>query len=679
MKHPATKKQSVITNYFGTEIDDPYRWLEDDNSPETAAWVKAQNELTETYLSKIPYREKIKEKLTAIWNYPKQGAPVKAGKYYLVAKNDGLQDQEIWYIKEGLEGNEELFLDPNALADDGTAALSLLGFSHDKKHVAFAVSQSGSDWSNIYVMEIATKMKLPDELKWTKFSGAAWRGDGFYYSRYDEPIAGTSRAAANQFQKVYYHQLGSLQSEDQLVFEDRENPNLYFGAATTEDERFLIIYASAGTSGNAIYAQDLSIVDSKLRLLVKGYTHNHRIIDNVDHTLLLYTDLGAPNGQVIAIDPTCPEEENWKNVIPESTLSLENITTGGGFLWATYLKDASSHVVQYQLDGKKVTVVELPAIGTVSGFGGEKEDKTFFYTFTNFITPGTIYQYDIEKSTTTLYRKSALQLAINDYETTQIFYPSKDGTKVPMFIVHQKGLELNGKNPVYLYAYGGFQVGLTPAFSLSRMLFLEKGGIYAQPSLRGGSEYGEAWHQAGMLAKKQNVFDDFIAAAEYLIKENYTSPSKIAIAGGSNGGLLVGACMTQRPELFKVALPAVGVLDMLRYHKFTVGWGRVVEYGSSDNAADFDYLLAYSPLHNVKPGVAYPATLITTADHDDRVVPAHSFKFAATLQEHHQGEQPILIRIATKAGHGAGKPTHKIIEEAADIWTFVFENLGINW
>ncbi|SER82271.1 prolyl oligopeptidase family serine peptidase [Pedobacter rhizosphaerae] len=679
MKYPVTQKDSTTDNYFGTIIADPYRWLENDTSAETKVWVDAENKVTQHYLSQIPFRDDIKKRLTEIWNYPKASAPFKVGEYYFLTKNDGLQNQSIWYIKKGLDAKEELFLDPNKLTADGTASVSLLGFSNDKKYIAYSVAQSGSDWSNIYVMEVATKKKLADELKWTKFSGAAWKGDGFYYSKFDEPAKGTDLSAANKHQKVYFHKLGDPQTADQLIFEDKSNPNLYFGASVTEDERFLIIYASAGTSGNALFYQDLKAPDSKIALLVKGYEHNHSIVDNVGDKLLLNTDLNAENKQVVLVDPKHPDPENWQKVIPESQLALEGISTGGGFLWASYLKDASTNIIQFDLTGKQIRAVQLPDIGTVAGFGGYKSDQEFFYTFTNFTTPGTIYRYDIAQASSTLYKKSELKANTENFETKQVFFTSKDGTKVPMFIVHKKGIKLDGNNPVYLYAYGGFQISLTPAFSLSRMLFLEKGGIYVQPSLRGGSEYGEAWHKAGMLEKKQNVFDDFIAAAEYLIKEKYTNPGKIAISGGSNGGLLVGACMTQRPELFKVALPAVGVLDMLRYHKFTVGWGWVVEYGSSEKETDFNYLIKYSPLHQIKSGVNYPATLITTADHDDRVVPAHSFKFAATLQEKYKGENPMLIRIETKAGHGAGKPTAKLIEEATDVWSFVFQNLGMNW
>ena len=679
MTYPETKKDYTTDNYFGTRIADPYRWLENDTSTETKNWVDEENKITQNYLEQIPYREDIKNRLTEIWNYPKESAPFKAGEYYFFTKNDGLQNQSVWFIKKGLEGKEELFLDPNKLSADGTASVSLLGFSHDKKYIAYSIAQSGSDWSNIYVMEVASKTKLADELKWTKFSGAAWKGDGFYYSRYDEPTKGMELSGANKFQKVYFHKLGEAQTADKLIFEDNTNPNLYFGADVTEDEHFLVLYASAGTSGNALYYQDLTSLNNKIELLVKGFENNHSVITNNGDKLLINTDLNAPNKQVVLVDPKNSDPKNWQKIIPESKLALEGASSGGGFLWASYLKDASTNIVQFDLSGNKIKDVKLPDIGTVGGFGGYKDDIEFFYSFTNFITPGTSYRYDIKQGESTLYKKSALKFNTDNYETKQVFYPSKDGTKVPMFMVYKKGIKLNGDNPVFLYAYGGFQISLTPTFSLSRMLFLEHGGIYAQPSLRGGSEYGEAWHKAGMLEKKQNVFDDFIGAAEYLIKEKYTNPDKIAISGGSNGGLLVGACMTQRPELFKVALPAVGVLDMLRYHKFTVGWGWAVEYGTSDQKDDFDYLIKYSPLHNIKIGVNYPATLITTADHDDRVVPAHSFKFAATLQEKYKGENPMLIRIDKKAGHGAGKPTKKLIEEATDIWSFVFQNLEMKW
>ena len=679
MKYPEARKDTVKDNYFGTIIADPYRWLENDTSTETGAWVSAENKVTENYLSQIPFRDDIRKRLTEIWNYPKETAPFKIGDYYFFSKNNGLQNQSIWFYKKGINGPEEVFLDPNEISKDGTASVSLVGFSKDHRYAAYSIAQSGSDWSTIYVIEIATKRKLSDKLMWTKFTGTAWRGGGFYYSRFDEPKKGTDLSAANEFQKVYFHKLGDEQTKDVLVFEDKTNPNLYFGAETTEDERFLLITASAGTSGNAIYYKELTNTESKIALLVPGYKNNHQVVDNIGEKLLLETDLDAENKKVVLVDPKNAETKYWKTIIPESKLALEGVSTGGGFLWVSYLKDASSNIRQFDLSGKEIGSVKLPSLGTATGFGSHRTDKDFFYSFSNFTTPNTIYHYDIASAKSSIYRKSEFKSNTDDYETTQVFYPSKDGTKVPMFIVHKKGLKLEGNNPVYLYAYGGFQISLTPSFSISRMAFLEHGGIYAQPSLRGGSEYGEVWHKAGMLEKKQNVFDDFIGAAEYLIKEKYTNPNKIAISGGSNGGLLVGACMTQRPDLFKVALPAVGVLDMLRYHKFTVGWGWAVEYGSSDKEEDFNYLIKYSPLHNIKSNVKYPATLITTADHDDRVVPAHSFKFAATLQEKYKGKDPMLIRIETKAGHGAGKPTAKQIDEATDVWSFVFQNLEMKW
>lgn len=679
MNYPETRKDDVVDDYFGTKIADPYRWLENDTAAETKNWVKAQNEVTEAYLKQIPYRASIKNRLTEIWNYAKETAPFKEGEYYIYAKNNGLQNQNIWFIKKGLNGQEEVLIDPNTLNKAGTAAVTLLGFSLDKKYMAYSVAEAGSDWVTIQVMELATRKKLADELKWVKFSGASWRGNGFYYNRYNAPQKGTDLSAANTYQKVCYHKLGDKQENDQLIFEDKTKPNLYFGSNVTEDERFLIIRASAGTSGNALYCQDLSIPNSKLTPLISSFENNNVIVDNVKDKLLLYTDFEAKNKQLVLVDPKNPAPKNWKTIIATSDINLDGVSTGGGFLWASYLKDAIKQIIQFDYSGKKIKTVKLPDIGNVDGFSANKEDKEFFYTFSNFNTPNTIYRYDIAKGTSSLYKKPILKISTDGYETKEVFYTSKDGTKVPMFIVHKKGIKLDGNNPVYLYAYGGFQISLGPSFSVSRMLFLEHGGIYAQPSLRGGGEYGEAWHKAGMLKNKQNVFDDFIAAAEYLVKEKYTNPAKIAISGGSNGGLLIGACMTQRPELFRVALPAVGVLDMLRYHKFTIGWAWAVEFGSSEKQSDFDNLIKYSPLHRIKSGVKYPATLITTGDHDDRVVPAHSFKFAATLQEKYKGENPTLIRIETNAGHGAGKPTSKQIEEAADVWSFVFQNLGMKW
>lgn len=673
--YPETKKVNVVDDYFGTKINDSYRWLENDTSKETAEWVKAQNALTQNYLSQIPFREDIKNRLTEIWNYEKISAPFKKGDWYFYYKNNGLQNQSVLYYKKGLAGKDEVFLDPNTLSADGTVALSGVYFSHDNKYAAYIISKSGSDWNEIYVKEVSTGKLMKDHIKWVKFSGAAWYGNGFYYSRYDEPKGVSELSNQNQYQKVYYHELGTDQSKDVLVYEDKEHPLRYFGADVSDDERFLYIYASEGTSGSEILIKDLKDQNSKFEILLKGFQYNYGIIDNVGDEVLVLMDKDAPNYKVVSINTKNKEEQNWKTIIPETKELLEGVTSAGGKLFASYLKNASSKIVQYTYDGMKQKDLDLPGIGTVSIGKSEKNEVETFYTFSNFTTPGTVYKLNINTGESELYTKPNFKIASENFETKQVWYTSKDGTKVPMFIVHKKGIKLDGSNPTLLYGYGGFNISLTPSFSVSNMYFLEQGGVYAMANLRGGGEFGEEWHKAGMLEKKQNVFDDFIAAAEYLIAEKYTSSSHLAISGRSNGGLLVGACMTQRPDLFKVALPGVGVLDMLRYHKFTIGWGWAVEYGSSEKKDQFDYLIKYSPLHNVKAGQKYPSTMITTADHDDRVVPAHSFKFAATLQEKHKGDNPILIRIDEKAGHGAGKPTSKMIEEAADVWSFVMYHL----
>jgi len=676
LPYPETKKVDTVDSYFGTSISDPYRWLENDTTKETAEWVKQQNKVTQHYISQISYRETIKNSLTDIWNYEKISAPYRKGDYYFYSKNNGLQNQSVIYYKKGLDAEEKVFLDPNKLSEDGTVSLGGLYFSNDYKHAAYTISRSGSDWNEIYVMDIETGALTKDVIKWVKFSGAAWRGNGFYYSRYDEPKGVSELSNQNQFQKVYYHKLGEDQSKDQLIFEDKKHPLRYFGADVSEDERYLYIYASEGTSGSEILIQDLTKPNSKIELLLPGFDNNYAVIDNIDDKVLVLMDKGASNYKVVSIDPKNKEEKNWKTIISEQKELLEGARVVSNKIYVTYLKDASNKVVEYSLEGKLLRNLELPGIGTVSFAPASKKDQFMFYSFTNFTTPGTIYKLDINSGVSTLYTKPNFKLNTDNFETKQVWFTSKDGTKVPMFIVHKKGIKLDGNNPTLLYGYGGFNISLTPAFSVSNMYFMEQGGVYAQVSLRGGGEYGEEWHKAGMLDKKQNVFDDFISAAEFLIAEKYTSSARLAISGRSNGGLLIGACMTQRPDLFKVALPGVGVLDMLRYHKFTIGWGWAVEYGSSDKKEQFDYLIKYSPLHNVKDSVNYPATLITTADHDDRVVPAHSFKFAATLQAKHKGENPILIRIDEKAGHGAGKPTAKIIEEAADVWSFVFWNFN---
>lgn len=672
--YPKTKKIDHTDDYFGTKISDPYRWLENDTAEDTKAWVVEENKATNAYLSQIPFRDKLKNRLTEIFNYPKYSSPFRAGEYYFFNKNDGLQNQSVIWYQKGMDGTPEVFLDPNKMSDDGTAAVSLMGFSKDKKMVAYAINQSGSDWQTIYVMDVASKKQMPDEIKWAKFTGATWNGNGFYYCRYDTPVKGKEFSNKNEYHKVYYHKLGDAQDKDELVFEDKSQANRYYGVQMTEDERFLILYISAGTDGVELKYKDLLKGDKNFNQLTRGFDDNHAIIDNVGDKFLMQTDASAPNQRIVLVDPLNNDPKNWKEVVPEKPYLIESAGTGGKKLFVNYLKDVASHVYQYELDGTGEHEIELPGLGTASGFGGNFDDKVIFYTYTSFTYPPTIFKYDIATAKSDVFRKSEVKFNPEDYESKQVFYTSKDGTKVPMFIVHKKGIELNGNNTTLLYAYGGFNVNLTPGFSPARILLLENGGVYALANLRGGGEYGEKWHEGGKLMNKQNVFDDFIAAGEYLIKEKYTSSQKLAIQGGSNGGLLIGACMTQRPDLYKVCIPQVGVMDMLRYHKFTVGWGWAVEYGSSDSLNYFNYLKGYSPLHNIKDSVDYPATMITTADHDDRVVPAHSFKFAATLQEKSLKKNPALIRIDTKAGHGAGKPTKKIIEEQSDIYSFIFFN-----
>ena len=678
LPYPKTKTVIQTDNYHGNNINDPYRWLENDTASDVIDWVKEENNITQNYLGQIPYRTQIKNRLTEIWDFPKYSSPFKEGDWYYFFKNEGLQNQSILYRQKGLTGEPEVFLDPNQLSNDGTASLASFTFSKDHKLCAVGVAQSGSDWNEIFVMDVATKQKLADKIEWVKFSGATWKGNGFYYSRYDAPAKGKAFSNANEFMKIYYHKIGTPQSADELVYEDKKHPLRYFNAGITEDERFMFINISEGTNGNEILIKDLSKNEKGFKTLFKGFENNYSLIDNVGDKILANTDKGAAKYKLIEVDPMNADEKNWKTIIAESSDLLEGASLWGGKLFTTYLKDASTRIYKFNGDGTGKEEIKLLGIGTASGIGGKKDDTETFYTYSSFTNPGEIYKYDLKTGNSELFRKTEVKFDANAFETKQVFYTSKDGTKVPMFLMHKKGLKLDGNNPTMLYGYGGFNISLTPSFSVSRIMFLEQGGVYAIASLRGGGEYGEDWHKAGMLGKKQNVFDDFIAAAEYLISEKYTTSDKLGINGGSNGGLLVGACMTQRPELFKVAIPAVGVLDMLRYHKFTIGWGWAVEYGSSDKKEDFDWLIKYSPLHNVKQGVKYPATMIMTADHDDRVVPAHSFKFAAELQSKADTLNPILIRIDTKAGHGAGKPTTKLIEDAADMWSFVLWNLGVS-
>ncbi|WP_228059658.1 prolyl oligopeptidase family serine peptidase [Plectonema radiosum] len=680
LNYPATSKSEQVDNYHGTKVADPYRWLENPDSPETKAWVEAQNKVTFGFLEKIPQREDIKKRLTKLWDYEKYGVPFKEGNRYFYFKNDGLQNQSVLYTLKTLDDKPIVLLDPNQLSEDGTVALSGISISENGEYLAYGISVAGSDWQEWKVRNIDTGEDLKDHLRWIKFSGASWTNDskGFFYSSYDEPNAKTKLEDVNYYQKLYYHQLGQPQSEDTLIYQRSDQKEWGFNGSVTEDGRYLIISVWLGTdSKNLVFYQDLTNPKSEVVELINKFESSYSFIDNDANVFYFQTDLNASRGKVIAIDTKKPDSKNWQEIISETTETLESVGTLNNQFVAEYLKDARSQIKIFELNGNFVREIELPGIGSVGGFNGKSSDTETFYQFTSFTAPGTIYRYDMITGESKVFREPKVDFNADNYETKQVFYKSKDGTQIPMFITHKKGIKLDGNNPTFLYAYGGFNVSLTPTFSVSSLIWMEMGGVYAVPNIRGGGEYGEAWHQAGIKDKKQNVFDDFIAAAEWLIDNGYTKSEKLAIAGGSNGGLLVGGCMTQRPDLFGAALPSVGVMDMLRFHKFTIGWAWVPEYGSSENPEDFKTLYAYSPLHNLKLGTAYPATLITTADHDDRVVPAHSFKFAAALQAAHDGDAPVLIRIETKAGHGAGKPTTKIIEEAADKWAFLVKTLGI--
>ncbi|NEO75252.1 prolyl oligopeptidase family serine peptidase [Moorena sp. SIO4G3] len=680
LNYPKSRKADQVDDYHGTVVADPYRWLEDPDSEETKAWVEAQNQVTFGYLSEIPTRETLKQRITKLWNYEKYSTPFKKGDRYFYFKNDGLQNQSVLYTLTSLDAEPTLLLDPNTLSEDGTVALSGLAISKDGKLLAYGLCRSGSDWQEWQVREVETGLDLSDQIKWVKFSGASWNHDhqGFFYSRFDEPNEATKLEELNYYQKLYYHKLGTPQSEDSLIYERPDQKEWFFSGRVTEDDNYLIIIVEQGTDPkNLVFYKNLQDPDSPVVELINEFDASYSFIGNDQSVFWFSTDLDAPRSRVIAIDTNHPEQAQWQEVIPQADETLEGVGLLNNQFVADYLKDAHSSIKIFDLDGSFVRQVELPGIGSVGGFNGLRYDTETFYSYTSFTTPATIYRYDMVSGESTIFRQPQVDFNPDDYETKQVFYPSKDGTQVPMFITHKKGLELDSNNPTYLYGYGGFNISITPNFSISNLVWMEMGGVYAVANLRGGGEYGEDWHQSGTKLNKQNVFDDFIAAAEWLISAQYTSPKKLAIAGGSNGGLLVGACMTQRPDLFGAALPAVGVLDMLRFHKFTIGWAWCSDFGSPDNPEEFKALYAYSPLHNLKPGTAYPATLITTADHDDRVVPAHSFKFAAALQEAHEGEQPVLIRIETKAGHGAGKPTSKIIEEIADKWAFLLRTLEV--
>ncbi len=690
---PTTKRTNVKDDYHGKTIYDPYRWLEDDRSKETESWVDKQNEYTNEYLSKIPFRDKVKADLTKLWNYEKYSSPFKKGNYYFFYKNDGLQNQSVLYYQEGLEGAPTVFIDPNKLDASGTSALGTLSFSKNNAYVAYAVSQAGSDWQDIYIMNVETREKMSDKIEYTKFSNMAWVGEeGFYYSGYDKPASEEKKfSAKTEFQKIFYHAMGAAQNEDKLIYHNPDYAQRYKGVSISDDERYLIMYESEGTDGSQISYMDLSKNENERQftLLLEGFDKNYSVLEVIKDKFYVHTNASlnaaglSSNYQIVAIDPKNPKSGSWSTIVAAKTEKLENASIVGGKIICEYLKDAHSQMIQYDLTGKMEGEITLPGIGSAAGFGGDMKDDHTFYSYSSFNAPPTIYKYDIAAMESTVFKESGATFPTDEIVVEQRDFPNtKDGTMVKMFLVYKRGTIVNGgdmeKAPVLMYGYGGFNISLGPSFSIPNYYFVQNGGVYVMVNLRGGGEYGEDWHKQGMLAQKQNVFDDFISAGEYLISEGITSKDKLAISGRSNGGLLVGACMTQRPDLFKVALPGVGVLDMLRYHKFTVGWGWVVEYGSSDNAKDFEYLIKYSPLHNVRKNMDYPATLITTADHDDRVVPAHSFKYAATLQELNTGPNPQLIRIDKQAGHGAGKPTSKVIEEYADVLSFTMYHLGMN-
>ena len=680
LSYPHAKMVDQVDDYHGVKVADPYRWLEDTDSPDTRAWVEAENKLTFSYLEQIPYRQAIHDRLTRLWNYERYRVPQKQGNRYFYEHNNGLQNQNVLFVAESLDAEPRQLLDPNTLSSDGTVALAGYAICDDSTLLAYGTAASGSDWTEWRVRDVDTRKDLSDDIKWVKFSGASWTkdGKGFFYSRYDEPKAGAMLRDVNYFQKLYYHKLGTPQTEDKLIYDRPDNKELRFLGNVTDDGLYLVITVLQGTDPKSrLYYKDLTRPDAEVVKLLDDFDAEYRFVDNDGPVFWLTTDLAAPRGRLIAIDTRHPDRASWKTVVPEKPETLTSAGVVNNTFILGYLKDAQAEVRVHDLQGKFLRNVDLPGIGTAEGFGGKRKDKETFYAFTSFVTPTTVYRYDPVAGKSSVFRQPKVDFNPSQYETRQVFYNSNDGTRIPMFLTYKKGLKLDGQNPVLLYAYGGFNISLTPAFSVGNLVWLEMGGIYAQPNLRGGGEYGEEWHQAGAKLRKQNVFDDFIAAAEWLITKHYTTPAKLAIRGGSNGGLLVGACLTQRPDLFGAALPAVGVMDMLRFHKFTIGWAWTSDYGSSDDVEQFKVLYAYSPLHNLKAGTKYPPTLITTADHDDRVVPGHSFKFAATLQSDQAGPAPVLIRIETKAGHGAGKPVSKQIEEVADVWAFAAHSLDM--
>lgn len=679
--YPTAKKVDQVDDYHGVKVADPYRWLENTDSAETHDWVEAENKLTFSYLNQISFRGAIRDRLTKLWNYERFTVPEQEGGRYFYQHNNGLQNQNVLLLADSLNAEPRVLLDPNTLSSDGTVALAGTSITDNGKLMAYGTAVSGSDWEEWHVRDVDSGKDLPDLIKWVKFSGASWTKDnqGFFYSRYDEPKADTALRDTNYFQKLYYHRLGTPQSDDKLIYERPDNKELGFGGGVTNDGHYLVIFVWQGTSPkNGLYYKDLTQPDAPVVKLLDDFDAEYSFIDNDGPVFWIRSDLDAPRGRVIAIDTRHPERASWKTVIPQSTDKLDAVSVVDNVFLLSYLKDARADVRVHDLNGKFLRSVDLPGIGTVGGFGGKRTDKETFYNFTSFISPTTVYRYDPQTGTSSIFRQPKVDFDPTQFETKQVFYNSKDGTRVPMFLTYKKGIKLNGQNPTMLYAYGGFDISMTPFFSVPDLVWLEMGGVYAQPNLRGGGEYGEEWHLAGTKAHKQNVFDDFISAAEWLISNKYTSTPYLAIRGGSNGGLLIGASLTQRPDLFGATLPEVGVMDMLRFQKFTIGWAWTSDYGSSDNPEDFKALYAYSPLHNLKPGTKYPPTMISTADHDDRVMPAHSFKFAATMQADQAGPAPVLIRVETKAGHGAGKPISKIIDETADEWAFVAYNLNMN-
>ena len=680
VKYPKSKKVDVVDEYFGVKVADPYRWLEDDKSPEAAEWVKQQNEVTFSYLNAIPYRNKIKERLTSIWNYNSMGTPFKAGGRYFFFKKEGLQNQSVLYMMENLEAEPKVVLDPNTFSEDGTIALSNVSVSRDGKYLAYSINDGGSDWQKIKVIELPSCNPLPDEISWVKFSSIAWQNDGFFYSRYDEPKEGSELSNINQNHKVFYHKVGTPIETDKLIFSNSQYPLRNYSAQTTEDEKYLIIYESESTYGNSIYVKNLKDPRANFSKVTTGFEFEYNVLDHINDNLIVLTNYKAPKYKLVKINVNSMDIGNWRDILPERKDVLMGCTIVNNKIIANYIVDAKSQAEVYTLDGTKIADIELPTLGTISGVSGEINDSIAFYSFSSFTVPPTVIKYNVNTNTSTQFFSPNINFNFNDYETKQVFYTSKDGTIIPMFVVHKKGIKLDGNNPTLLYGYGGFNISLLPSFSTARLFWLEQGGVFAMANLRGGGEYGENWYRAGTKLNKQNVFDDFIAAAEYLIKERYTSPKKLAIQGGSNGGLLVGAVINQRPDLFKVAIPQVGVMDMLRYHNFTIGWAWANDYGTSNDSIQFLNLYSYSPLHNIKPKTNYPAILVTTADHDDRVVPAHSFKYIATMHEMNPNpKNPALIRIQTRAGHGAGMPTSMVIDEYADIYAFIMYNLGMRY